>query len=176
MKKKILKDFMISLIFFAVAMVLPFWTGQIPEIASMVCPMHIPILLWGYYCGGFWGAVTGAVAALVRGAAFGMPQLFPNAVCMAFELAAYGLVMGILREKWKDVKLGVFAMLAAAMVIGRVVWGIAMFACMGFNPAKFGFGDFITGAVTNTTPGIAVQFALIPIFVMTINNMRKDKE
>lgn len=94
---------------------------------------------------------------------------------MAFELAAYGFVMGILREKWKDVKMGIFAMLAVAMMTGRIVWGIAMFICMGCNPSKFGFGDFFTGAVTNTIPGIVIQFALIPLFIYVVNNMKKDR-
>lgn len=35
----------------ALCMVLPFLTGQIPEIGSMLCPMHIPVLLCGFVCG-----------------------------------------------------------------------------------------------------------------------------
>ena len=37
-----------SALFLALAMVLPFLTGQIPEIGSMLCPMHIPALLCGF--------------------------------------------------------------------------------------------------------------------------------
>ena len=32
----------------ALCMVLPFLTGQIPEIGSMLSPMHIPVLLCGF--------------------------------------------------------------------------------------------------------------------------------
>lgn len=39
----------------ALAMVLPFLTGQVPEIGSMLCPMHIPALLCGFLCGWPWG-------------------------------------------------------------------------------------------------------------------------
>ena len=35
----------------ALAYVMPFLTGQIPEIGSMLCPMHIPVLLCGFFCG-----------------------------------------------------------------------------------------------------------------------------
>ena len=35
-------------LFLAIAMVLPFLTGQIPEIGSMLSPMHIPVLLCGF--------------------------------------------------------------------------------------------------------------------------------
>ena len=176
MKTKLPKNFVVSAICLIVAIVLPFWTGQIPEIGSMMCPMHIPVLLCGYYCGSLWGMGTGAVAALLRSLMFGMPQFFPQAVCMAFELAAYGFAMGFLREKWEEVKLGIFAMLLGSMAVGRVVWGLAMFICTGFNPAKFGFEDFFAEAITNAVPGIVVQFALIPIFIMVVNNMKKGNE
>ena len=32
-------------LYLAIAMVLPFITGQIPEIGSMLCPMHIPMII-----------------------------------------------------------------------------------------------------------------------------------
>ena len=38
-------------LFLALAMVLPFLTAQIPEIGSMLSPMHIPVLLCGFLCG-----------------------------------------------------------------------------------------------------------------------------
>ena len=41
-----------SALYLAIALVLPFLTGQIPEIGSMLCPMHIPALLCGFVCGG----------------------------------------------------------------------------------------------------------------------------
>ena len=42
----------LSAMFMAIAFVLPFLTGQIPQIGSMLCPMHIPVLLCGFFCGG----------------------------------------------------------------------------------------------------------------------------
>ena len=36
-----------SALYLAIALVLPFLTGQIPEIGSMLCPMHIPVLQIG---------------------------------------------------------------------------------------------------------------------------------
>ena len=38
-------------LFLALAMVLPFITGQIPEIGKALSPMHIPVLLCGFLCG-----------------------------------------------------------------------------------------------------------------------------
>ena len=44
-----------SALYLAIALVLPFLTGQIPQIGSMLCPMHIPALLCGFVCGWGWG-------------------------------------------------------------------------------------------------------------------------
>ena len=35
----------------ALGLVLPFLTGQIPQIGRMLCPMHIPVFLCGLICG-----------------------------------------------------------------------------------------------------------------------------
>ena len=80
-----------SALYLAIALVLPFLTGQIPEIGSMLCPMHIPALLCGFVCGWPWGLAVGFVSPLLRSLLFGMPTAY-TAVAMAFELAAYGAV------------------------------------------------------------------------------------
>ena len=84
-----------SALYLAIALVLPFLTGQIPEIGSMLCPMHIPALLCGFVCGWPWGLAVGFVSPLLRSLLFGMPTAY-TAAAMAFELAAYGAVSGIL--------------------------------------------------------------------------------
>ena len=84
------KKLVLSALFLAIALVLPFLTGQIPEIGSMLCPMHIPVLLCGFFCGWQYGLAVGFVAPLLRSFLFGVPYLYPMAVSMAFELAANG--------------------------------------------------------------------------------------
>lgn len=125
--------------------------------------MHIPVLLCGYFCGGSCWLAIGAAAPVLRSFLFGMPQLFPQAVCMAFELATYGLLAGILHKKWS-----VYTSLIVAMLGGRIVWGIAMFACLGFDTGRFGLNAFLAGAVTNAIPGIILQLLLIPALVIRL--------
>ena len=57
----------------ALAFVLPFLTGQIPEVGSMLCPMHSPVLLCGFVCGWPWGLVVGFTAPLFRSLTLGAP-------------------------------------------------------------------------------------------------------
>ena len=54
------------------------------------------------------------------------------------------------------------------MIIGRLIWGIVMFCCMGFDATKFGLNAFLAGAIFNAVPGIVVQIILIPVLVITL--------
>ena len=161
--------------FLALSYVMPFLTGQIPEIGSMLCPMHLPVLLCGFICGWPWGLAVGFVAPLLRSLTLGMPPLFPTAFCMAFELAAYGLVSGLMHKLLPRKKPYIYCSLIIAMVVGRLVWGAAMFVCMGINGGSFTFATFIAGAITNAIPGIIVQLVLIPVLVMVLENSKAIK-
>lgn len=162
------KTLVLAALFLALALVLPFLTGQIPEIGSMLCPMHIPALLCGFFCGWPWGLVVGLIAPVLRSMMFGMPPMFPVAVCMSVELATYGAVSGILYSKLPRNKASIYISLLTAMVAGRLIWGIARFLCAGLNPSAFGIAAFWAGAVTTALPGIILQIVLIPVLVMAL--------
>lgn len=168
-RKKILK-MVLAALFLALAYVMPFLTGQIPEIGSMLCPLHIPILLCGFICGWPWGLLIGFIAPLLRSLTLGMPPIFPTAVCMAFELATYGAVAGLMHKLMPKKKIFIYCSLIIAMIIGRMVWGVAMYVCVGIYGDGFTFTAFITGAFINAVPGIIVQIVLIPMLVMVLDN------
>ena len=164
-----LMKMVLSALFLALAYVMPFLTGQIPEIGSMLCPMHIPVLLCGFLCGGPWGLAVGFIAPLFRSfLTGGFPPFFPTAVCMAFELATYGAAAGFLHRMLPRKKAYIYITLLAAMMIGRVIWGIAMIVCMGIHGGAFTLGAFLAGAFTNAIPGIILQIVAIPILVMAL--------
>ena len=167
--KKLLK-IILSALFLALAYVMPFLTGQIPEVGSMLCPMHLPVLLCGFVCGPVWGGVVGFVAPLFRSLILGMPPLFPTALCMAFELAAYGAVAGLMHTYLPRKKPYVYCSLLTAMTVGRLVWCATMFVCVGIGGGHFTFAAFLAGAITNAIPGIVVQIVLVPVLVMLLDN------
>lgn len=158
----------LSALFLGLTYVLPFLTGQIPELGAMLCPMHIPVLLCGFICGWPWGLAVGFVAPLFRSLTLGMPPLFPGAVCMAFELAIYGTAAGLMHRFLPHKKPWIYASLLTAMVMGRLAWGTAMLICMGIRGSAFTLSAFFAGAVTNAIPGILLQVLLIPPVVMKI--------
>ena len=159
----------------ALAYVLPFLTGQIPEIGSMLCPMHLPVLLCGFFCGWKWGLGVGLCAPLLRSLTLGMPPFFPTALCMAFELAVYGAVTGFLHKIFPKKKLCVYASLLSAMVAGRLVWGAAMYIFMGIKGGAFTLNAFLAGAVFNAIPGIILQIVLVPVIVILLENTKAFK-
>ena len=174
-----IKNIVLSAMFLAIGIILPFFTGQIQMIGNMLLPMHIPVMLTGLICGWQYGLGVGFIMPLLRSMLFSMPPMYPGAVAMAFELATYGLVIGILYEKfyWHCIK-ALYKSLIAAMVAGRIVWGIAMAFILGLN--GFGIKMFFTQAFLNAIPGIIIQLIIIPVIMVALNKaklvpLRKQK-
>lgn len=166
-KSKIFK-MVLGAMFLALALVLPFLTGQIQQIGNALCPMHIPVLLCGFFCGPVYGAVVGLIAPLLRFLLFGMPPLMPIGIAMCFELMTYGLVSGLLYKLLPKKKLNVYVALLGAMLAGRVIWGIARVILLGLGEFEFGWAAFLSGAFLTAIPGIIVQIVLIPILVIAL--------
>ena len=161
-----------SALFLALALVLPFLTGQIPTIGKALSPMHIPVMLCGFLCGPLWGAAVGAVAPLLRSVLFGMPAMFPGGVAMTFELTTYGILSGWLYRLLPRKPWSIYVSLLVAMVCGRLVWGAARFALAGLSGSEFPFSAFLAGAVTGAIPGIILHIVLIPLLVMGLERAK----
>ena len=157
-----------SALFLALAMVLPFLTGQIPQIGSALSPMHIPALLCGFLCGWPWGLAVGLISPLLRSVIFGMPAMVPGAVAMSFELATYGAVSGLLYKILPRRKSSVYITIVVAMLLGRAVWGIARLILAGLSGQSFTWALFLAGAFTNAVPGIILHLVLVPLLVIVL--------
>lgn len=162
----------LSAVFLALGIVLPFLTGQIPTIGSMLLPMHIPVLICGFVCGWQWGLLVGFVLPLMRSALFSMPPMMPTAAAMAFELAVYGAVTGILYQKLPKTTASVYVSLAGAMIAGRIVWGIVSMILYGIAGKAFGWQIFLGGALLNAVPGIILQLVLIPVIILALRRAK----
>ena len=125
-----IKNLTLAAMFLALGLVLPFFTGQVPQIGNMLLPMHIPVLL----CGLIYGGVVGVILPLLRYALFGMPVIFPTGIAMSFELLTYGAVIGYLyaHSRWQCVR-ALYCCMIAAMIAGRIVWGMVEIALLGIG-------------------------------------------
>ena len=155
----------------AVALLLPFLTGQIPTIGAMLSPMHIPVLLCAFFVNWKWATLVGFVAPLLRFALFSMPPM-PFGIAMAFEMATYGLVASIMYNALSKKKINIYVSLITAMIAGRIVWGAARLVIAGVTQSAFTWQLFIGGALLEAIPGIIVQLVLIPIIVMSVKKVR----
>ena len=166
------KKLVLSAMFLALGLVLPFLTGQIPEFGSMLLPMHIPILLCGMIVGGPWGLAVGFICPLLRSFLFSMPPLYPAAISMAFELAAYGFVSGVFYQRLRSKgTAGIYISLIAAMLLGRIVWGVSRWIMMAFG-TKFSIALFLAGGFTGAIPGMILQLILIPIILIALRKAK----
>ncbi len=162
--------------FLALAIVLPFLTGQLQQFGKMLCPMHIPVILCGFFCGPVYALAVGLVAPLLRFALFGMPVIIPTGLAMCFELAAYGFISGLMYKLLPKKKINIYISLVVSMLAGRVIWGVASAIIYGAEKMPFGLSAFLAGAFTNALPGIALQLVLIPLLVMTIEKAVKQQK
>lgn len=164
----------LSAMFLALALVLPFLTGQIQPLSKKLCPMHIPILLCGFFCGPWHAFLIGLIAPMLRFLMFGMPPIMPTGLAMSFELASYGFLAGWLYTVLPKKKTSIYIALLVAMFGGRIVWGIVSLLLYGTMESAFTWQLFLTGAFTDAIPGIILQIVLVPVLVIAINRILRD--
>ena len=170
--KKTVKNLTLSAMFLALCMILPFITGGVPRIGNAISPMHIPVLICGFVCGWQYGAAVGFIAPLMRSLLFSMPPMYPIAVSMAFELAAYGLLCGLLYKAFPKKNVYIYPALIISMLGGRAVWGIARFIMEGLGGSEFSMAMFVAGAFTQAVPAIICHILLVPPVVMAFKKTK----
>lgn len=166
--KRSIQNLCLSAVCLALCMVLPFLTGQIPQIGNALSPMHIPVLMCGLICGWQYGLAVGFAAPLLRFLLFGMPPIMPTGLAMMFELAAYGAFSGLLLQFLPKKLYCLYASLIGAMLGGRIVWGIARFVLGQIVGPAFTFPLFLSGAFVSAVPGIICHILLIPPVVIGV--------
>ncbi len=152
--------------FLALGILLPFLTGQIPQVGRMLLPMHLPVFLCALICGWQYALPVGAILPLLRTVLFGKPAPYPDAIAIACELAVYGLVAGLLypalrKKGWA----GLYATLISTMIAGRLARGIVQLALLEIKGQAFGARAFFGGIVLAGLPGIVLQLILIPLIM-----------
>ena len=157
----------------ALALLLPFLTGQIPAVGQMLTPMHIPVLLCGLLCGPVFGFAVGVVAAPLRFILFGVPQM-PNVLYMTTELAVYGLLSGLFYQILPKRKTCLYISLILSMIGGRIAYAIA-FICINLSNAKTPEAltlPIISATVLTAWPGMILQILLIPTLLIVLQKAK----
>ena len=170
MKMSPVKKIVLTALFTALCVVLPMAFHSIPNAGSIFLPMHIPVLLCGLVCGWAYGGLCGLVGPLLSSVLTSMP---PAAVLpgMMVECCVYGLVTGLMLRYVRTGKttLDLYLSLVAAMLLGRVLSGIAkaLIFTPGMSLAAWAAASFVTAI-----PGIIIQLVLIPLLVLALTKAK----
>lgn len=171
MKNSTVKNVVLSAFFLALGIILPSVFAPVQAFGQILQPMHYPVYLCALICGWKYGAAIGFLCPLLRSSLFGMPVFYPTAIAMAFELASYGLVAGLIFSRERSVP-GMYLSLVCAMALGRIVWGCVTAILLSLNGGVLLWETFIASAVTSAIPGILMQLVLIPAIVVALSKAK----
>ena len=165
------RSYIFTIAFVALSMFMPWLFHQFHLAGATFLPMHIFVLVAGLLFGWRAGLVVGLFAPLASYAVSGMPvmRILPQ---ITIEIASYGLLAGILREKFN---LRMIWALLGAMIGGRLVLGITA----GLIYALGGESYSVLGAEANPVlvlwsvvrqgwPGIILQLVSVPLLVIMV--------
>ncbi|WP_424243973.1 niacin transporter [Elusimicrobium posterum] len=133
----------------ASALVLPSVCHYLGLPTNKFLPMHWPVLLAGLVYGWRSGLLLGLAAPLISSLISGMPAgyLLPT---MAAEIAMYGFVGGLLKEKFN---LNAFVSIIGALIVGKAAHALFL----------LGFAKFSTTFLTAGLAATAGQIAFLPL-------------
>ena len=170
-KMSAVKKSIITAVCIALCVVLPQAFHAVPNAGAIYLPMHIPVLLCGLLCGWSYGLLCGLAGPALSALLTGMP---PAAVLpgMLVECGVYGLAAGLLMQlvRTKHLYADLYISLAAAMLLGRVVSGIAK--ALIFSAGSYSMASWVAGSFVTALPGIVIQLALLPSIVYALMHAR----
>ncbi|MDP2859755.1 MAG: ECF transporter S component [Bacillota bacterium] len=141
-------------------------------LGKVFLPMHIPVLIAGILYGPEYGLITGLITPGLSALLTGMPPLMPpTAQAMTFELAAYGVLSGLLAHRFR---LSVVLSLVGAMVGGRLVYGLlgaSLLLLLGFPSVPVLYP--LTAGLVSSLPGVVLQLAVVPVVVALLGRHQR---
>lgn len=174
MKNTLAKRLILSGLFIAIGVVLPLAFHAVEGAGNIFLPMHIPVLISGFFLDWPFALVIGILTPFLSSLITGMPPFFPVMVFMIFELAIYGVMVSLLYRKYEK---SIYISLIISMICGRIVAGIIVWILTTFFMVQLPKPIiFIKGAIIKGLPGIIIQLIFIPIVVFAIEKSNLSRE
>ncbi len=127
------------------------------SLGAMLLPMHLPIFLLGLTVGATPAAIAGAISPVISFMISGMPSPALLAF-MVIELAVYGTVCGVLKNKKMPAALKVLS----AQFAGRAVRAVAILGAFYLLNSTVAPAIIYTSIIEGFF-GILIQLVLIPV-------------
>ena len=163
-----IRSYILTVAFVMLAISMPWVFHQFYLAGPTFLPMHIFVLIAGLLFGWRAGLVIGLLAPVTSYAISGMPVLhiLPQTTV---ELSAYGLIAGILRQKYN---LRTIWALLGAIVGGRIALLLAilmayLIAGESYSPLGLEANPVASfwSVIEQGWPGIVIQLAFIPTII-----------
>jgi len=169
-----IRSYVLTLVFILLDVAVPRLFHQFHLAGPTFLPMHIFVLIAGLIFGWRAGLIVGLLTPLISYGVSGMPVLsiLPQTVV---ELSAYGLVAGILRERFN---LRVIWSLLGAIAAGRLALFLSLLVLyLTVGQIYSPLGPEATpllgvwSAIKQGWPGIVIQLAFIPAVIWLLGKL-----
>jgi thiamine transporter ThiT len=174
-----IKTYGIIAAFVVLSVLTPWAVHQIPNAGATYLPMHFFIFVAALTCGWQTGVIVGLLTPFASYLVSGMPA-FTVLPQIAVEVTVYGLLAGLLRQKFN---LRVIWSLLGAMVGGRIALFIAvvivqaitgnMYSPLGPTATPF---NAVWNTVSQAWPGMLIQLILIPVAFWAVSRLTAKKQ
>lgn len=154
-------------LFLALGLLVPIAFHLFGGTGPVFLPMHLPVLLAGFFLGPASGFLIGILTPIQSSLLTGMPPV-PILYLMVAELAAYGFWAGYF---YRVKKFNVILSLVLAMILGRIVLAGAVYALQSLLSLQIKPQVYLTAAISQGIPGMILQIILIPILVTALNRV-----
>jgi len=168
-----IRSYALTVVFVLLAVFTPWVFHQFHLAGPTFLPMHIFVLAAGLLFGWRAGLVVGLFTPLASYAISGMPVLaiLPQIVV---ELSVYGLVAGILRERfnlrviWSLIGAVIAGRLALLLVVSIIYLGREVYSPLGVgaNPLAV-----LWAVIKLGWPGIVIQLVSIPLIMKLLERL-----
>jgi len=168
-----IRSYALTVVFVLLAVFTPWVFHQFHLAGPTFLPMHIFVLAAGLLFGWRAGLVVGSFTPLASYAISGMPVLaiLPQIVV---ELSVYGLVAGILRERfnlrviWSLIGAVIAGRLALLLVVSIIYLGREVYSPLGVgaNPLAV-----LWAVIKLGWPGIVIQLVSIPLIMKLLERL-----
>ena len=167
------KRLVLSVIFTALAVAFSFFSIIDANIENTLMPMHIPVLLGGFACGGPLGFLIGFVSPLIRFIFFSSGGTFSETLCCCFELAVCGCLSGYLFRTFPQ-KLPFYSLnVAISLISCKAAFFILKYLLtIFFSGTNVAPEVFISQRLTQTLFGIVFQIVIVPIVVFVFKKAK----
>ena len=163
----------------ALGLLLPqvFHVIPVANTGNVFLPMHIPVILCGYFVGAGYGALVGAICPLLSFLFTGMP----NAARLPFmivELMAYGAASGLAYQLLTKMNktLRIYLTLIITMICGRVAYFMGLVVAVYILGMKELSVMAVISAFVLGLPGIVIQIIIIPVIIFSIDKLLNGKQ